>query len=431
MSSKKKNIDMRYITYEKDRDDYLVTLPQINGKRGPKRRFKDLMEAIRFRDENVPKLKMSLIKIDPNTTVKGWLEDWLNNYCDNFREKTRQDYASLIKKHCQPLYPLKVIGGIKPYDIDNVLKQMRNAGVATSTIKRTFAALCSAFRCIQKKQLYAYDILPTAGCEIPDESSTLKKPRYYLEPAKAYPEHVLASLVSAARVVDKRKVIRNKWLCIIKLLRLTGMRLSECLGICKKDLKFYDDRVVIHLQQSVHDVSKELNAMGLCWSVEGLKSKASYRDLPIFDAELIYLLKDLCGISNATIKYGEVSYDFLFSTKNGTPILHSNFYRMFNKIRKIAKTTIRPHEIRHSVATILSHRKDISYADAASFLGHTLEVYLRYYVHSDNSSSIAISRILTPLQQQDHIINESTSLYTIDSVNVPKMYPNDLLFKAS
>ena len=429
MNWKKKNVDMRYITYEDDRNTLLVTLPRMNGKR-PKRRFHDLDEALRFRDENVGKIKKGQIKIDPNTTVQEWLENWLNNYCGDFREKTRQDYASLIRQYCQPLYHLKIIDGIKACDIDAVLKQMRDNGIATSTIKRTFGAICSAFSCIQKKQLYAYDILPTAGCEIPKENSTTKKPRYYVAPPKAYSEQVLDSLVNAARIVNKNESVHKRWVCIIKLLRLTGMRLSECLGICKDDITFYDDNVVINLKQGVHDVTKTLNALGLCWSLGGLKSEASYRQLPIFDQELVRLITDFCAEEHPAIKYGEIEYNFLFATKNGTPILHSNFYRMFNKIRAIAKTLIRTHEIRHSVATILSRSKDIPYADSASFLGHTLEVYMRYYVHPGDESSTTISKILTP-EQKDPLIKESAALYLIDKVNVPKMSPTQPLEQAS
>ena len=56
---------------------------------------------------------------------------------------------------------------------------------------------------------------------------------------------------------------------------------------------------------------------------------------------------------------------------------------------------IRIHEIRHSVATLMANNPAISYNNAAAFMGHSLNVFMQYYVHPGddylNSCSDAIN----------------------------------------
>ena len=55
----------------------------------------------------------------------------------------------------------------------------------------------------------------------------------------------------------------------------------------------------------------------------------------------------------------------------------------------------KPHEIRHSVATALAHTPGLSYADAAEFLGHSLEVFMNTYVHATNDGIWSCATAIT------------------------------------
>ncbi len=115
----------------------------------------------------------------------------------------------------------------------------------------------------------------------------------------------------------------------------------------------------------------------------------------IKDERCVTLIRYILSLTNRPVFYGDQEYSFLFSTRTGRPISKSNFTRNFVKIRKVIGSDIRIHEIRHSVATLMANNPAISYNNAAAFMGHSLNVFMQYYVHPGddylNSCSDAIN----------------------------------------
>lgn len=420
MAKKKKVLDLTHIYYEKSREKFVAAVPMPDGSR-PKRRFDTIEEATAYRDEMLAIVENGRIAINPGITVKEWLSLWLEKYCGDLAEKTRQSYAYMIRTHCQSLYSLRMVDEVKAFHITNVFENMKNKGYAHDSIRRMRAVLSSAFNRVNNEQLIVYDVLPTAGCKLPKYKKVGLKLIQPTDPRTAFPVTVLDALVDAARTIDPRKNIQVKWTCLIMLLRFTGMRLSECLGICKEDVSFSEGKAFITLRQGVHDVDKGQSASGKCWAVEDLKSPASHRTLEICDPELVSLLKAMHAIDHPKVTFKGTDYDFIFATRTGSPILHSSFYRMFAKIRGKINSPIRTHEIRHSVATILGADSSIPFADSAKFLGHTKEVFIKYYVHEQKES---ISRIGKKLASKEtEIVKEATALYRIGKFSAPKIAP--------
>jgi len=427
MAKQQQPLNLKYISYEKSRKKFVVEVPAPDGSR-PKRRFDTCEEAIAYRDEICGLIQGGRLALSPSITVKEWFSIWLERYCGDLAEKTRQSYAQAFRTHCKSLHGLRMVGEVKAFHITDVLESMKRKNLSYSSIMRTYAMLRSGFNRVHNEQLLVYDVVPTTGCRIPKRKKVGQTSLINTSPRTAYPVAVLDSLVQAARNIDKRKNIRDRWTCLILLLRVTGMRLSECLGICKKDITFTEDTAVINLHQGVHDVDKKQSAQGKCWAVEDLKSEASYRQLVIHDKELIALLKMFHALEHPLVKYATVEYDFLFATKSGTPILHSAFNKMFKKIRESADSPIRVHEIRHSVATILGADSNIPFANSAKYLGHTKEVFIKHYVHAQTESEGKISRKLTP--KAASIVREDTLLYIAGPSFAPKIAPTEALKKA-
>lgn len=428
MAKQQQPLNLKYISYEKSRKKFVVEVPAPDGSR-PKRRFVTREDAIAYRDEICSIMQGGRLALSPGITVKEWFRIWLERYCGDLAEKTRQSYAQMFRTHCQSLANLRMIGEVKAFHITSVLETMKKKDYAYDSIKRMRAILSSAFNRVHDEQLIVYEVLPTAGCRLPKRKKVGQKTIVPISPRTAYPEAVLDSLVQAARSIDKRKNIRERWTCLILLLRVTGMRLSECLGICKKDITFTEDKVVINLHQGVHDVDKKQSAQGKCWAVEDLKSEASYRQLVIDDKELITLLKMFHALEHPLVKYATVDYDFLFATKSGTPILHSAFNKMFKKIRESAGIPIRVHEIRHSVATILGADSSIPFANSAKYLGHSKEVFIKHYVHAQEESKSKIGQKLTPKSAE--VVRESSLMYIVGHSFAPNLAPSEPLKEAS
>lgn len=386
MVVRKPKEDMTYITYERNRNKYLVRVPGCMALR-----FEDKEEAIKKRDVLREMMQNKQIRINSSITVKEWLEYWLNRYCGDLTEKTRQDYQDLFRNHCTALYRLRMVD-VKPFDINDIIMSMVDKKVAHSTIVRTRAALSSAFNRVKSEGLIEYNRVPTDGIKIPKQNLATKDSEYI---RKAYPQEVLEKLVEVAKQYCTNKRLCQRYTAALLILTKSGMRLSELLGLCKKDVtEIGDDYIKLKLNQSTHQVDKKRSHAGKAWTVDPLKSKASYREITIIDKDLVPLAQELIEGEHPLVRYEGKDYDFLFATRTGTPILKSNFYRDYNKIRKIVGQPIRIHEIRHSVATILAAEPTIPFANSAAFLGHSKEVFLKYYVHPVENKGLQIAQTL-------------------------------------
>ena len=172
--AKKKALDSTHIYYEKSRKKFVAAVPMPDGSR-PKRRFDTIDEATAYRDEMLAIVENGRIAINPSITVKEWLALWLEKYCGDLAEKTRQSYAYMIRTHCQSLYNLRMVDQVKAFHITNVFENMKNKGYAHYSIRRMRAVLSSAFNRVNDEQLIVYDVLPTAGCKLPKRRTVGQK----------------------------------------------------------------------------------------------------------------------------------------------------------------------------------------------------------------------------------------------------------------
>ena len=172
--------------------------------------------------------------------------------------------------------------------------------------------------------------------------------------------------------------------------------LSELLGLCREDISFInDDEMIISISRTVHDIRKDKSKDGRTWIISPPKSENSRRKIMIKDKRCADHTRYMCSFANRTVIYDGQGYNFIFATKTGRPICKSTFIVNFIKIRKKIGSDIRIHEIRHSIATLMANNPAVSYNNAAAFLGHSLNVFMNIYVHSNedvlNSCSNAIS----------------------------------------
>lgn len=379
----KKAIDMKYITYDKKLETYRVRVPGAGQVT-----IKLLDDAVKERDKRVEMVQKGKINIDSSITFNDWFYYWLEKYCTTGNQRTKEGYRDDIERSCQSIFNKKMLN-IKPYHISELLLEMAKNNLAYSTIRRTKAILGSVFNSIRDNGFIDYDRLPTDYANLPPKTAT----KYVQVPRQAYSAKELDILVDAARNFSSNGKTCKTYTVALLILTRSGLRLSELLGLCWNDITFVNnDEMTISIKRTVHSVK---NSDGSSWIIAPTKSEKSKRTLLIKDKHCVYLTQSMCSLAHHPISYGNQEYDFVFSTRTGRPISKSNFTRNFVKIRKIIGSDIRIHEIRHSVATLMANNPSISYNNAAAFMGHSLNVFMRYYVHPGedllNSCSQAIS----------------------------------------
>ena len=403
---KTKKFKEKYITYDGINDNFKV---RVTGYKQVIR--KTYEEAIAERNRKKKKKSVGRINIDPDTTIGDWIELFLQEHCKNCRQATIEGYQADLERCCEPLYDIP-IKDCKTSDVDNVLLALCKKGTAKSTVTRTRAILHKLFNTLIKKNYLPANLVP--GPNFIEITDTLIVKNKCKIPRQAFPEETLRNLVTAAKTFDLKDPDKcKKYAAAITILINTGMRVSEFLALRKCDVEIDEDNseVTFYIWHSVRPVTKRNSDDNRCWQIGPPKNSNGYRHFTIADKDTVESVCYLKNQEHKSVKQGDETYNFLFATKFGTPVLESNFSDDFRLIRVKAdaykdirnqdgtetlRYYIKIYEIRHSVATILAHESTYKdQVEAANMLGHTVDVFRKIYVHPIESKQKELAKKLS------------------------------------
>lgn len=403
---KTKKFKEKYITQDKTNDNFKVRVPGFKQAT-----FRTAEEAIAERNRLIEAKSVGRISIDPDTTVGDWIELFLQNHCNNCKLPTIEGYQADLERCCEPLYDIP-IKDCKTADVDNVLLALCKKGTAKSTVTRTRAILHKLFNTLIKKNYLPANLVP--GPSFIEISNSLIVEKKNKIPKQAFSEETLRKLAKTAKSFDpKDKGKCDKYAAAITILINTGMRVSELLALSKSDVEINDNNTeaTFYISHSVRPVTKKNSDDNRCWEIGPPKNSNGYRHFTISDKDTIDSIRYLQSIEHKSITQSGNTYNLLFATRSGTPVLLSNFEDDFRIIRQKAAAYkdirkqdgtgtvqyyIKVHEIRHSVATILAHESTYDeQVEAANMLGHTVEVFRKIYVHPIESKQKALAKKLS------------------------------------
>ena len=416
---------MQYITYDKPAQAYKLRYKDTDA------RFKTLNEAIAARE--IRKQAMKSDTIDVNVTLEQYLEK-LHGKIETENSKTVGTYIEDITRAYGPLLKKKMLDitraelekGLRDLQNGTVRKgKYKNVPIAPSTIRRTFTEIRQVYKCFGEELNILPEKLPTISMKIPKKRYN----KYKKNDKIAFDLDLLKKMTEAAKTYHKNKSLCNRFAALISLMVATGMRISEALCVDRNDIEMMDrsddensDNIamLITVRHSIHDVKKVQQKEGLPFYI-GPTKNGKERTVPITDEQTVKLIQKVIEEEHPKYSYKGDEYDFLFATSTGTPLSYHNFRREYNKIRAQVDFSsydhpCKPHEIRHSVATALAHTPGLSYADAAEFLGHSLEVFMNTYVHATNDGIWSCATAIT---------NKGTLNKTVDADAEAQVDSND------
>lgn len=264
-------------------------------------------------------------------------DEWEEYHENSIQTYTRVCYQAPLKdlKNEFGDYILKEITAI---NFQLFLERMASQNYAKQTIR---------LRKIVMKQVFDYAILkgyvtfnPVTVCKIPKKATSGKRTLPSEEDINIIKDH-----------------LDSMWGIYCNLLLYTGLRREEALALTYEDIDFDNDVIC---------VSKSLIfENGKSYIRNSLKSAAGRRTVP--------LLKPLKNILD---KNGS---GYLFTVKNGEPLVKWEFDRGFAKFRDETGLTCTSHQLRHYFAT-LCFDADLDEKDVQDIMGHskislTKEVY--------------------------------------------------------
>lgn len=275
--------------------------------------------------------------LDPRlgrTTFSHWADEWLATTV-HLKPKTRVGYESMLRTHVRPFFGRRAVSTIVASDVRRLLSEMAAAGAAPGTIRSAF----NVTRLVLGTALQSGAIRanPCAGIRQPRSS---QREMHFLTPDQV---ELLAEAVANPPVAtgggEHRRSSYPAFGLLVRVAAYTGLRAGE-LGAVR--VRRVDPlHGTIHVAESLADIRGHV--------AFGPTKTYANRTVPV-----PRVLAQELGEHLATV--GRDPDALVFTSPDGGPLRHQNFYRRFFKPaveRAALPPSLRFHDLRHTYAALL------------------------------------------------------------------------------
>jgi integrase len=306
-------------------------------------------------------------------TVDEFLDHWLKTAVKpKVRGKTYSDCVAMLGRYIRPAIGASMLAALSPLEIQTAYQIMIERKLSARTIRYAHAVLRAGIRQAIRWQLLLAD--PTQGVQLPAPQSremsvlNTEQARSFLKAASLSPQA-----------------------CVFALALTTGMRPSEYLGLCWRDIDW--NRGTVSIVRSLHKHEGQ-------WTFADTKRVRSRRvvKLQTWVLELLRRLKDkddgIGGNCDAAFA------DLIFVTAHGEPINEEYLVKKHFKplLREAGLPNIRLYDLRHTSAT-LALTVGVAPKVVSEQLGHasaafTLDTYSHVLPHMQEEAAAKMEAAL-------------------------------------
>ena len=299
------------------------------------------------------------------TTVKQWLDTWLNTFCaPKVKPLTVAAYSSTIKNHIVPALGAMRLQDLKGLHVQKMYNDMMASGISAKTVKNTAAILHKALAIAIKQGIIAVN--PCDAAELPKVQQKEIKPLSD------------ADIPLFLQAIEDSSLRNAYALCLF-----AGLREGECLGLSWNQIDFDTQRITINQQlQKLRDTKPYTYRV-----VQSTKSgKARVIAPPAIAFQ--YLREERTRQTKNRLAAGSLwnnPDNLVFTDPTGNHIAFFTFYKHFKNVAaSIGRPDARPHDLRHTAATVaIASGADIK--SVQDLLGHaTASFTLNVYAHSSD-----------------------------------------------
>jgi len=307
-------------------------------------------------------------------TVDEFLDHWLKTAVEpKVRGKTYSDYATMLRRYIRPVIGTRVLASLSPLEIQSAYQIMIDRKLSARTVRYAHAVLRAAIRQAIRWHLLLSD--PTQGVQLPSphcrEMSVLDtdQARSFLRAAGHSPRE-----------------------CLFAVALTTGMRPSEYLALCWRDIDW--DRGTVSVVRSIH----RHNGQWIFTDTKRVRSRRVVK-LQTWVIELLRKLKVETDGDGATCD--SAFADLIFTAARGEPINEEYLVKKHFKplLRETGLPTIRLYDLRHTSAT-LALAVGVAPKVVSEQLGHTsaaftLDTYSHVLPHMQEEAAAKMEAALT------------------------------------
>jgi integrase len=306
-------------------------------------------------------------------TVDEFLDHWLKTAVKpKVRAKTYRDYAAMLRRYIRPAIGARILASLSPLEIQAAYQVMIDRKLSARTVRYAHAVLRAAIRQAIRWQLLLAD--PTQGVQLPSQNCR---------------EMSVLSTGQARSFL--RAALHSPQACLFAVALTTGMRPSEYLGLCWRDIDW--GRGTVSVVRTIHKYEGQ-------WIFADTKRVRSRRIVKLQNwvLERLRKLKDKNdGIGDTCVAAFD---DLIFITSHGEPINEEYLVKKHFKpiLREAGLPNIRLYDLRHTSAT-LALTVGVAPKVVSEQLGHasaafTLDTYSHVLPHMQDEAATKMEAAL-------------------------------------
>lgn len=310
--------------------------------------------------EYLQQLKHGALSSNEKITFGELAAVWVENYTPNASEKTRKEYAGLIKNHLNPIIGGYRVTELKKHDLQSILNGMAERESSRSTMEKVKIVAVAVLDLGLDNDILMRNVF-----------SRVKVPDVEAEERQPLTEH-------------QRRVLLEHWwghrMGLPALLMMyCGLRRGELLALTWRD---------IDLVAKIITINKAVYYSGNAAQVKAPKSKAGYRTVPIPDALLPALSQHrraallVCPAVNTGGLMSRTAFNSAWESLQHYLNIQAggkDASRINPKIQAVEPFTA--HQLRHTYCTML-YDAGVDILTAQRLLGHAdVQTTMKVYTH--------------------------------------------------
>jgi integrase len=304
--------------------------------------------------------------------VDEFLDHWLKTAVKaKVRGKTYSDYAATLRRYIRPAIGARILASLSPLEIQAAYQIMVDRKLSARTIRYAHGVLRAAIRQAIRWQLLLAD--PTQGVQLPSPQC-----------------REMSVLTTEQSRSFLRAGLHSPHACLFAVALTTGMRPSEYLGLCWRDIDW--DRGTVSVVRSIHRHDGQ-------WTFADTKRARSRRIVKL-QTWVFGLLRQLRDGTHSSAVSDSAFADLIFTTARGEPINEEYLVKKYFKplLREAGLPNIRLYDLRHTSAT-LALTVGIAPKVVSEQLGHasaafTLDTYSHVLPHMQDEAAAKLEAVL-------------------------------------
>ena len=366
---------------------YRIFLKYLDGSEKPyqKSGFKTEKEANKAREKTIAELYNGTFIVYSKVKVADFMLSWLEIDIGKRTEshETYYNYCNTVNNHIIPALGNKRMADVTRGDIQKLFNA--KASYSRSVAEQVKTIMNVSFRYAVTSKVIS--VSPVEGVGLPKTETSQKKTAFR---SRSIDTQKTLTMEQVLVLLEKSKDTPIHMQVLFGV--LMGLRRSEINGVKYSDIDYINRTLNVNRQLGrIHNAKKEDFAPKTFTKQEvGLKTKSSYREIPIPDYVFEEILKERQVYeANRNRRKGEFQdLDYICCSTYGRPRskgFHCKYYKQL--LAESGLPDIRWHDLRSTYCTLLL-KEEFNPKAVSKLMGHAKEL-ITMDVYADNREIIA------------------------------------------